>query len=197
MDEFDVIKNTWKQQTLPENLENLKPDNLGRFKKQQAKIIFSNLFTSVTFGLVFITLGWVWTSFPNRSLYFYGGLAFMYLLLIVMLIVLWMGVQYRNPDSSISSKKYITQCLKKLYHRRKTMTTYFYIYVILLFLGLSCYMFDFVEKSSWQSIALMYGSTSGYLLISGWLGRKRRKRKLEEIDVLIKELEMERDQIDH
>jgi MFS family permease len=186
MDEFEKLKQSWKQQEAPETINSMNTKAMDEFTKLQRKIVFSNLVTSVGFALAFIVLGWVWASFPDRTPFFYIGIALAYLLMIVMLFVLWSSVKYRDINSSLASRDYLQQVRNKLLLRRRILTTYTPVYSVLLFLALGCYYLDFTKGQSFGFIASLYGGTAVYLGFIWLITRKKKRKNLERIDTLLR-----------
>ncbi len=190
MDPFEKVKKEWDSQQLkPEiDLDSIHRETKNELFKHQQKLIFTNLVVSVSFAIVFIALGWLWYCFPNRTLYFYIGLASMGLLLLVTLVGFWSGAHYKKEDSYKSTNKYLKDRIKKLSIRKFMIQKFFPIYLVLLLFCLFMYYADILANASVGYIFAAYSGTTLYFIVVYIASRKMRLRKLDEIEKLTEKL---------
>lgn len=190
MDPFERMKQEWKSHPdVPEaDMESIRRQTKKELFSQQRKLIFTNLFVSVSFALVFIVIGWIWSSFPNRTPYFYTGLASMGVLLLVTLAGLWSGVHYKKENSYKGTKQYLKDRIRKLSIRKFMIQKFVPVYLVLLLFCLFMYFADILANASTTYIIAAYGGTTLYIIIVYIASRKSRLRKLNEIDLLINRL---------
>jgi len=190
MDPFEKMKEEWKSQKYESDidLESIRRQTKNELFSHQRKLIFTNLFVSVAFALVFIVLGWIWNSFPDRTPYFYVGLASMGILLLATLAGFWAGVHYKKENSYKDTNKYLKDRIKKLSIRKFMIQRFVPIYLVLLLFCLFMYFADILANASAGYIFAAYGGTTLYIIIVYLVSRKMRQRKLKEIDELTEEL---------
>ncbi|CUS48780.1 MAG: Protein of unknown function (DUF3180) [Idiomarinaceae bacterium HL-53] len=198
MDPFEQLKSDWKNQAQAPNvdLEHIKSKAHVEIKQQQRKLIFSNLFTSIAFATVFIVLAWIWTSMPNRSAYFYISLTSMSVLLVITLIGIWAGVQFKNENAYQSPKDYVNKHLKKLAIRRFMLEKFMPVYLVLLLATFYLYYADILAGTPPLFILSAYGVTTVYFAIMYVFSRKKLHKKLHEIERLRAYLERWRQELD-
>jgi len=189
-DNFDELKNLWQSKKDSyefkdsEIIESVKE----RLKINQRKLIFSNLFVSVSFAIVFIVIGWIWNSFPDRTLYFYLSLSFMGFILISLLTVMWAGVTFSNIDPSIETDEFIQKSIKKIKIRIFSLK---YALPVFLFFLLITFFFYYADVLAYETILIKvtaYTATTVYSLLVTILSNKKRKRNLKENYELIEYL---------
>ena len=190
MDPFERMKKEWKSQQHESaiDLDSIRRQTKKQLFNHQRKLIFTNLAVSVSFAMVFIVLGWIWNSFPNRTPYFYIGLASMGVLLLVTLIGFWAGVHYKKEDSYKGTNTYLKDRIKKLAIRKFMIQKFVPIYLVLLIFCLFMYYADILANTSAGYIFAAYGGTTLYFIIVYMASRKMRLRKMKEIDELIEKL---------
>lgn len=190
MDPFERMKEEWKsQQDEPKiDMDTIQRQTKKELFSHHRKLIFTNLAVSVSFAVVFIVLGWIWSAFPDRTPYFYIGLASMGVLLLVTLVGFWAGVHYKKEDSYKVTNKYLKDRIKKLAIRKFMIQKFVPIYLVLLLLCLFTYYADILTNASAGYIFTAYGGTTLYFIIVYMASRKMRIRKLKEIDELIEKL---------
>lgn len=189
-DNFDELKNLWQTKTdvsEPGDSEIIKSVK-ERLKINQRKLIFSNLFVSVSFAFVFIVIGWIWNSFPDRTPYFYLSLGFMGFLLISLLTVMGAGVNFRNIDSLIETDEYIVQSIKKIKIRIFALKYALPVFLFLLLITFFFYYADVLAQETLLIKTAAYSATTLYFVIVVVLSNKKRKKTLQENYELIEYL---------
>jgi len=202
-DNFDLLKNIWQSKIdeADTDVQDIIAKAKTQLKKDQKKLVFTNLFISVSFAGVFIVMAWIWTSFPGRSIYFYNSLLFMGLLLISMLIIMWLGVHFKMLDSSLETKRYIRQAMLKVRIRMFALRYATPFFMLLLLATFFFYYAEIFANEAWPTILLAYGGTTAYIGLVFFLSNKKRKRKLSEnkhlLELLKSWLENEGQDKDH
>ncbi|MBK6266704.1 hypothetical protein JKA74_16785 [Marivirga sp. S37H4] len=191
MDQFELYKNQWQQQQPSDQelaIDDIRKKAQDDLTKHQRKLIFSNLFMSVSFAATIGMMVWIWNSMSDRSIYFYVSLIFIFVLLIVFAAIQWSGVQYKNIKPEINPKKFIDYSRKKLLHNRFTLKYGLPVYLFLLSAGLMMYFQDILVGGSLLFKVLAYGITFGYIIITSFFAYKKVKKKVKKIDELIAHL---------
>lgn len=190
MNPFEQIKKEWKsQQEEPDiDLESIRSKTKMELFSQQRKLIFTNLFVSISFAAVFIVLGWVWNSFPDRSPYFYVSLVSMGLLLLFTLAGFWAGVQYKNEESYKATGEYLKARIKKLSIRKFMIEKFLPVYLVLLLSFFYMYYADILAGDSLSYTLSVYAGTTLFFIFVYLISRKKQRRKVKEIDELMHKL---------
>lgn len=189
-DNFDELKNLWQSKKAPSEIDDseLIKSVKEKLKNNQKKLILSNLSLSVSFVVVFIVIGWIWNSFPDRTPFFYISLSFMISLLIFLLIIMWAGVNFRNIDSSIENEEYIKQSIKKIKIRIFAINYVLPVFLFLLLLTFYFYYADVLADESLLTKAIAYTATLVYFIIVYSISNKKRNKSLQENYELIEYL---------
>lgn len=189
-DNFDELKNLWQSKTQPSGLNDSEiiESVKDRLKVNQRKLIFSNLFVSVSFAIVFIVIGWIWNSFPDRTPYFYISLGFMGFLLISLLTVMWAGVNFRNVDPAIETEAFINGSINKIKIRIFALKYATPAFLFLLLLTFFFYYADVLGDETMLIKVLAYAATMIYFLIIALVSNKKKKKSLQENYELIEYL---------
>lgn len=193
MMDFDELQKSWKTQQV--DIPEIKPEAvdelMGKWTQQQKKLKRRNILSSVAFFLVFINLGWVYTTLrEGRSIFFGGSILMMALLMVIYIWVMWKGVTYDKYDPAAASNVYIDKYLQKLYWQRKTVTRYTWVYAWLIWLAFMFYCYDITTGGAmlWRILipVIITIYIFGMLLITRYTAKKK---QLKKIDELIEEME--------
>lgn len=189
-DNFDELKILWQSKKAPSETDDseLIKSVKEKLKNNQKKLIISNLSLSVSFVVVFIVIGWIWNSFPDRTPFFYISLLFMISLLISLLIIMWAGVNFRNIDPSIETEEYIKQSIKKIKIRIFAINYALPVFLFLLLVTLYFYYADVLADESPLTKAIAYTATLVYFIIVYTISNKKRNKSLLENYELIEYL---------
>ncbi len=192
--DFDELQKNWRSQPVAkqEDMQTDKEQLESHWKKQQRGVLRSNIGVTISFAFVFVVFAWVYTSFhEGRSIFFTGSIVFISVLMLVYLWILWKGIANKRNDPTVSSKDYIDHSIKKLYWRRKTITTYAWIYSILLWLALMFYLLDVTSTGSMQFKVGAIAVTTIYIFGARIIIMKtKEKRQLKTLDELIAEMQL-------
>jgi membrane-associated HD superfamily phosphohydrolase len=142
---FEELQNSWKAQ--PVNPGGAAPGVqdglLKQVRRQQRTVLWSNIATTLGFTATFCVFGWLYASLhAERGSLFGGSLLFMSLIMLIYLWVIWKGFSFRRMDMNVPISYFLTAYTTKLKWRRKLITTYTWIYGVLLWLALMLYMID-------------------------------------------------------
>ncbi|MFU8862023.1 MAG: hypothetical protein ACNA8K_16560 [Cyclonatronaceae bacterium] len=191
MNQFESLKEQWKTQKSDEtiDLESVRESVNRKMISEQKKLIFSNLFVSVSFAIVFIVMAWVWTNNPGRTMYFYASLVSMGVLLLTTLAGLWAGVHYKYEDSFTGTREYVVNSIKKLRIRKFMIQKFIPIYMVLLLLCFYFYYADIFSNADWLITLSAYGGTTLFFVAGHYFSRKKKIRQIGKIDEIILDLE--------
>ncbi len=185
---FEELQESWRSQPVAaaEDTALMQRRFTEKWKKQQRRVLWSNIGVTAAFAGVIVNFVWVYVSFhAGRSLFFSGSLLFMVLLLLVYLWVMWKGISLKKNDPDVPGNEYIVHCLQVLYWRRKTITVYSWIYCILLWLALMCYFYDVLKGASLQLQVGATAATTAYIfgvqLLTRFTSKKKQLKKLDEL----------------
>lgn len=198
MDEFKKLTNEWgKIKADPFETRNGDNPLIKKLKKLQKKIVFSNLFTSFAFSVVFIIAAWVWNTYPDEKIQFYASIAAMFALLGITLFFLWRRILYwRTPSLSMDSISFLNRTIKKLNYQLWLSRVFTPFYLITLALIFYFYLDALVAEASLHFKILVYGITFGWIISAGIYGYIRRNRKNNRvIKPLLEELNSLRDNL--
>lgn len=193
MEKFEMILDSWKSikdesQTSEKSLELVK-QTVDNYKKQQRKLIFTNLFISVSFAFAFTVIALIWQAFPERTMYFYGSLIAMGMIMAVFLVLMWLGVQYRRYDPDSHTSKFVATAIKKIRIQNFILKWATPTFMVLLFMAFAFYYLDVFQAESLQFRIIAYGLTFAWILGLGFFTRKKRKSKIRRNNELVNYLQ--------
>jgi len=190
---FEELQKNWRSQPIdmPEDIPALNDKFARQWQKQQRELMWSNIGVTLGFMGAFIVFGWVYISYHNgRSIFFGGSILFMYALLSVYLWIIWKGMVYKKNDPTLPGKEYLEHLLKKLYWRRKTITTFNWVYSVLLWLALMFYGIDVTSGGSILFKTVYFTATTIYIFGMMILMKyTKQKKQLKKTDQLISDLQ--------
>lgn len=145
---FEEIQQSWKSVNpgagvhRPPETESL----LNQIKKQQKAVIRSNVAVTIAFVVTFSVFASLFLAFhAQRGLLFSGSIFFMTVLMMVYLFVMWKGVAFKKMDFTVTAPEFLSHYQKKLVWRKRLITTYTWIYGVLLWLAVMAYMLDVTD----------------------------------------------------
>jgi hypothetical protein len=188
MDQFESYINKWKAQksdVQKVDLQKIKSQAQDRLSKHNRKLIISNLWMSIAFAGVFITIGLIWSYFPDRTIHFYAGMFTMLVLLFVFALTQWASVHYKRINPEAEPVRYIKYSLKKLVLNKWILQYGLPIYMVLLGFAFILYFQDIMIGASLQFMIIGYSVTLGYIFLMAILSLKKTKRKIEKINEMI------------
>jgi hypothetical protein len=191
MNQFESLKELWQAQKSEETIDlaSFRESVNKKMISEQKKLIFSNLFVSVSFAIVFIVMALVWTNNPGRTIYFYASLVSMGILLLTTLAGLWAGVHYKKEDSFTGTREYVVNSIQKLRIRKFMMQKFIPIYMVLLLLCFYFYYADIFRNADWVITLLAYCGTTLFFIAGHYVSRKKKIRQINKIEEIIQDLE--------
>lgn len=191
MNSFEDIQKNWLSQPVNDVVQ---PSEIqfvqNKWQKQQRKVLFANLAMSFGFLIALITIGWVFFAFRHQYGWpFEVSIAVIYCLIIIFLIVSWRSYGFKKESLEVSSVDFIHYQISKLHWQRKVLTTYVWIYCVLLWLALSLYTVEITRRASILFTLTALGITTAYLTgIALWSWFRKTKKQLRQIDEIIYDL---------
>ncbi|MBE9583850.1 hypothetical protein IM792_05275 [Mucilaginibacter sp. JRF] len=196
MKDFDHIMSVWQDQpkrdqlSVDEALKQVKR-GVGSLNNRLLRGIFSMLIGSVAVLIVMLFL--VFQSWVT-----YCGIG---IILCTMLLYMFVMIKdYRlvsKEDVTIHPVGYL-QGLKEYQHRRSNLYGWlYYLYLLLITIGLSLYLFEVLEHSSQLFRFSFYGFTIVWLLyVAFYLKDRIFKMEQEKLNLIIERLERLQNQFD-
>lgn len=198
MKSFEDIQESWLSQ--PVNEKGVVPDLRvvqSKWQKRQRKLLNSNLRMTVGFAVAMGVIGWVYLSFHGKYGWAFDvSIAIVYLLMFVFLWVAWRSYGFRKESFEDSSVECIDYQVRKLEWQRKTLTTYVWVYNLLLWMALCLYSLEITKNASvWFTVAAIGAITVYIGGISLWVRLVRQKKQVRGIDEMVGELRGMRERI--
>lgn len=188
MDTNIDFKNIWKQQT--SNKPDLK-ELLGKLKKFKnenlRKIIIMNiLLIATSLGIAFI-----WYRYQPQLITTKAGIILVILAMVIFLFAYnKMFMMFYKIDDTQSNSEYL-QSLYVVKNKQKFMqTTMLNTYFIMLFLGISFYMYEYTTLMTLTYAVIAYAATFSWIALNWFYVRPKTIKKQEaKIDGLINKFE--------
>lgn len=183
---FEDLQNSWKNQQIiePADFNKMKSALDNNWNKYQHKLLRTNLSLSLSFLAACLVIGWVYFTYKNEFNWpFDFSIATTYLLMFVYLAAVWKSYAFKKENMEQSSTDYIFYQLKKLKWQRQIITIYSWIYAVLLWMAIVCYIWEITipATSLFRYIAL--GITSVYIFtVNTWYRLKKQNKQLKVID---------------
>jgi MFS family permease len=191
MNSFEDIQKNWLSQPVIDRVTLSEVQFVqNKWQKQQRKLLFSNLRMSAGFLGVLIIVGWVYFSFRHQYGWpFAVSIAAIYCLLIVFLIVAWRSYGFKKENLEGSSADFIDYQLSKLEWQRKVLSTYVWIYCVLLWIALTFYIVEVTNRASILFTLTALGITTAYIFgVTLWSWFRKNKKRIQQIDEIIRDL---------
>jgi MFS family permease len=185
------MQNSWLSQPLDKEFTPSAVRSVqSKWQDHQRKFRISNLCMSFGFLATFIVTGWIYSEFRHEYQWpFELSIAAIYLILIIFLIVTWRSYGFKKERMEVSSVEYITYQLKKLHWQRKILTSYVWLYIVLLWLALSLYIIEITKRGTLLFTLTALGVTTGYIAgITLWNKFYKQKKQLQAIEDLSADL---------
>ena len=190
---FEDIKKDWQTQPVAATADSVKirPELKSKWEKHQERVLRMNICMSLGFLAAMIGIGWVYLSFNDEYHWpFKVSIATCYFLMLVFAAVSWRSYAFKKENFEDSSKDYVDNQLKKLSWQRKLITTYSWVYLVLLWLALTMYIFEITTGGSALFRYSALGVCTLYMVgISIWSRRKKQRKQLWAIDQLTADFE--------
>lgn len=160
------FKNLWQQQTAEKpSVEEL----LGRLKKFKNENLRRLLVTNILLILTSLFIGFIWYYYQPQFLSTKIGIV---LVILAMVIFLFAYNKLFSPIYNLDSTQTNAEYLQSLYllkSKQKFMqTTMMNVYFIMLFAGISLYMYEYASRMEMMYAVLTYGLTFLWIAFN-WL----------------------------
>jgi len=144
-----------------------------------------------------LTIGWVFFAFRHQYRWpFEVSIAAIYCLILIFLIVSWRSYGFKKERLDVSSLDFIDYQISKLHWQRKVLTTYVWIYYVLLWLALSLYIMEITRQGSILFTLTALGITTAYIMgVALWTRFRKTKKQLLQIDEIIYDLKQLHDSL--
>ncbi len=189
---FEELQRSWKGQPLnvPDHNTEARQQLAYKWQRTQRQLLWTNIGVTGAFAATLCVLAWVYLQWHSvRGILFTGSLAATALLLLIFLSVLWKGIVLKRMDPTLSGTEYLKRYHTALRWRQRTLTTYTWVYMVLLWLAMILYMADVLQEMAlWIRLAAPAAMTV-YVLLVKWLTRKKQQRQLQQTNELIEEVE--------
>ena len=197
--DFNEIQQSWQAQpvNIPEDIAITRKRISTQWQQQQHKVLLSNIAATVGFIGTYMMAGWVYFTFQRgHSIYFTGSIVFVAALMTVYLWVIWRALGFEKNDTTLSSKNYIEESIKKLQWKRTTITTFKWIYTVLLWIAMMFYCSDRAQTNNPISLVVPAAVTVYLFGMRYRLRYTTEKKQLVEIDGLITDMKDLKDKMD-
>lgn len=190
MNSFEDIQQSWLSQPVkmvdPPAIQFVQ----SKWQKHQRKVLLANLAMSIGFLAALIVIGWVFIAFRDQyGWLFDASIVVVYCLLILYLFITWRGYGFKKENLEVSGADFIDYQITRLEWQRKILTTYIWIYMVLLWIALSFYIAEVTGRGSVLFTLTALGITTLYFIgIACWSWFRKNKKQLRQIDELIHEL---------
>lgn len=192
-DNFDDLQNLWQTQKIDPNIFNTQKtkDMINQIENQREKILKQNIFVTVSMIPVYITMIWIFNSFPERGLLFKGSIIFMVGLISVMLVIFWSRLtKWKKSEVLENNNTYVQQSIKKLKFQKTLTNVVTPLYIVLLAAALNIYFLDIFNDSPFGFRMLAHLTmTVPMFLVSFIKVLKENKKFDKEVQPLIDDLE--------
>lgn len=198
MTNFEELQHSWLSQsvekTTTDNIAHLVQDKLD---KHQRKLRRSNLFMTAGFVLAASGIAWVYFTYHHQYHWpFDVSIGSVFCLMIVFAVLSWKSYDFRKDQRDVSGIDYLDNQIGKLKWQKKMLTSYVWVYTVLLWLALVGYIIEITKKGSLLFTFTALAITTLYIAgVSLWSRFYKQKKQLNAIDELLKNFEQMRDEI--
>ncbi|MEJ5962412.1 hypothetical protein [Pedobacter immunditicola] len=190
---FEDIKKDWQTQPVAATAESVKirPELKSKWEKHQQRVLRTNICMSLGFLAAMIGIAWVYFSFEDEYQWpFKVSVAAFYVLMLVYAAVSWRSYAFKKENYEDSSKDYVNYQIRKLSWQRKLITTYSWIYMVLLWVALTMYIIEITTGGSALFRYSALGISTLYIVsLNIWSRKKKQSKQLTAIDHLTADFE--------
>ena len=189
---FEDLQKSWQGQpvdTLSSNHES-KIVLENTWQKHQRTVFRRNVMMTICFAFVCIGLAWVYLEcYKQYGLPFLVSILCMYILLAVYIFIVWWGYGFTEENTTETSAKFIDYQLKKLAWQRNLITTYIWVYTVLLWLSLVMYTWEVTARGTATFRIMAIAIITIYIFVFTLYSRYiKQKKGLKELDQIIYDL---------
>lgn len=188
MKDFDHLMSVWQGQPKQDQLS---VDEVLKQVKKGIRSITSQLYWGIVAMVAVLALTFIITIFFVFHWLTYVGL---FIMLITMMVYAAMIIRnYRilnKRDATINPTEYLQDLKEYQKNRAKTAGWFYYLYVLLISLGLSLYFVEVLKSASIYYKIMVYGLTIIWIFFLTFYYKKRIFRNEEEkLNLIIEKLE--------
>ncbi|RYY57518.1 MAG: hypothetical protein EOO09_01960 [Chitinophagaceae bacterium] len=191
MNNFEDIQNSWLSQPVGEATPRVDLRAVqSKWQKRQDKLLKSNLRMTIGFAVSMGVIIWVYFAYESQYHFpFQLSIAIILLLQFIFLGVAWKSYAFRKESFEDSSVEFIDYQVSKLEWQRKTLTTYVWVYNVLLWMAICLYSLEITRNGSLLfRVSAIAGITVYIGGISLWIRHMKQKKQLKAIDEMLREL---------
>lgn len=189
MKDFDHIMSVWQEQPVHDKLsvdsvlKQVKKDVRGMANKLRWSIIAMIAAIANSFAVMFFLVFNSWVTYA-------GILIMMVCMLMYFMLIYRHYCILSKHDATINPTEYLVSLHEYQRERGRIAGWFYYIYVILISLGLLLYFFEVLSTFSVAGKLMVYGVTAAWLLFcTFYLKRRIFKNEQEKLDMMIDRLE--------
>ena len=199
MTNFEELQHSWLSQPIEQNTtENIFHVVQDKWDKHQRKLRRSNTGMSIGFLLASAVIIWVYFTYHQKYHWpFAVSIAASLSLMIVFAVLSWRSYDFRRDQRDVSGIEYLDNQIGKLTWQKKMLTTYVWVYTVLLWFALVGYIVEITKGGSLLFTITALAITTIYIGgISLWNRFYKQKKQLTAIDELLKSFQQMRKEIE-
>jgi len=189
MKDFDHLMSVWQAQPKQDQLS---VDEVLRQVKKGIRSITSQLYWGiVAMGAVLALTFLILFFFVFQSWLTYVGITIMLITMLLYSILIIRNYRILNKrDSTLNPTDYLQDLKEYQKNRAKVAGWFYYLYVLLISLGLSLYFVEVLRNSTILYKVLVYGLTFVWIMFLTFYYKKRIfKNEEEKLNLIIEKLE--------
>jgi 4-hydroxybenzoate polyprenyltransferase len=189
MKDFDHLMSVWQAQPKQDQLS---VDEVLKQVKKGIRSITSQLYWGVVAMVAMLTLTFcILFFFVFQSWLTYVGITIMLITMLLYAIMIIRNYRILNKrDSTINPTEYLQDLKEYQKKRAKIVGWFYYLYVLLISLGLSLYFVEVLKGASLYYKIMVYGLTLIWIFFLTFYYKKRIfKNEEEKLNLIIEKLE--------
>jgi len=188
MKDFDHLMSVWQAQPKQDQLS---VDEVLKQVKKGIRSITSQLYWGIVGMMIVLALTLTITIFFVFQWLTYVGLFIMLITMMIYAVMIIRNYRILNKrDSTINPTEYLQDLKEYQKNRAKIAGWFYYLYVLLISLGLSLYFVEVLKGASLYYKLLVYGLTLIWIFFLTFYYKKRIfKNEEEKLNLIIEKLE--------
>ena len=188
MKDFDHLMSVWQGQPKQDQLS---VDEVLKQVKKGIRSITSQLYWGIVAMVAVLALTFIITIFFVFQWLTYVGLFIMLITMMVYAVMIIRNYRILNKrDATINPSEYLQDLKEYQKNRTKIAGWFYYLYVLLISLGLSLYFVEVLKNSTIYYKILVYGFTITWVFFLTFYYKKRIfKNEEEKLNLIIEKLE--------
>jgi len=188
MKDFDHLMSVWQGQPKQDQLS---VDEVLKQVKKGIRSITSQLYWGIVAMVAVLALTFIITIFFVFQWLTYVGLFIMLITMMVYAVMIIRNYRILNKrDATINPSEYLQDLKEYQKNRTKIAGWFYYLYVLLISLGLSLYFVEVLKNSTIYYKILVYGLTITWVFFLTFYYKKRIfKNEEEKLNLIIEKLE--------